>query len=323
VIKQMRARSWAIVAAMATVAILAMGPLGAIDASATTLSFTQQGGFSFGSATWTNHGPAVSGVEYFGATGFLADPTSPNAGQPTFGQIGWGCGSATSSAPQQNCAGLGTVAPRSPVTGLPGVLPADFPVKFRSALDLDVFTGQVTVGGDWVNISSLQHYNRTIGQSANSLTRIDIDTLLSLNTIPPTTGDSDPGFVRIGFNETLNFPPSGSCAPGTGSEPCADIFSFEVAVLDPVFVTVGGVTYRLEFQLIFPPTTFDERTGGTVANGATSCISPSNVCTAEDAISEAIIQMRVIALAVPAPASLLLLGFALSGLGVAGWLRRA
>jgi hypothetical protein len=309
----MRARSWAIVA---------MGPLGAIDASATTLSFTQQGGFSFGSATWTNHGPAVSGVEYFGATGFLADPTSPNAGQPTFGQIGWGCGSATSSAPQQNCAGLGTVAPRSPVTGLPGVLPADFPVKFRSALDLDVFTGQVTVGGDWVNISSLQHYNRTIGQTANTLTRVDIDTLLSLNSIPPTTGDSDPGFVRIGFQETLN---NASPCPGGGTNPCADIFSFEQAVLDPVIVTIDGVQYRLEFQLIFPLTTFDELTGNTVANGVSPCpsLGAGFICTNENAISEVIVQMRVVALAVPAPASLLLLGFALSGLGVAGWLRRA
>jgi len=317
--KQRQGRRWSIVAAMATVAILAVSPLGAIDASATTLSFTQQGGFSFGSATWTNHGPSVSGVEYFGSAGYVvSDPTSPNFGQPTFQEVGWGCGNATSSVPQGSCAGLGTVAPKSPVSGSPP--PTGFPTAFRSALDLDVFTGTVTVGGDWVSISSLQHYNRTIGQSANTLTRVDIDTLLSFDSIPPTGVDSDPGFVRLGFNETLN---AGPCLPTTGAPPCADIFSFEVAALDPVIITIDGVQYQVEFRLIFPPTTFDELTGNTVANGAFPCISAGNVCTAENNISEAIIQMRIIALAVPAPATLLLLGFALSGLGVAGWLRRA
>lgn len=317
--KQMRARSWSIVAAMATVAILAVGPLGAIDASATTLSFTQQGGFSFGSATWTNHGPAVSGVEYFGPTGFVVtDPTSPNFTQPTFQQVGWGCGNATSSDPQGSCAGLGTVTTNSPVSGSPP--PVGFPQNFRSALDLDVFNGDVIVNGGFVNISSLQHYNRTIGQDANSLTRVDIDTLLSLDSQPPTGGDSDAGFVRLGFNETLN---AGPCLPTTGDVPCADIFSFEVALLAPVVVTIDGVQYLLEFNLFFPATTFDERTGQIVANGAFACIGAGFVCTAENQISEVIVQMRVTSIAVPAPASLLLLGFALSGLGVAGWLRRA
>ena len=320
--RQMRARSWSVVAAMATVAILAVGPLGAIDASATTLSFNQQGGFSFGSATWTNHGPSVSGVEYFGSAGFVVtDNTSPNFGQPTFQQIGWGCGNATSSVPQGSCAGLGTVAPKSPVSGSPP--PTGFPTAFRSALDLDVFTGQVIVGGPFVDISSLQHYNRTIGQSANSLTRVDIDTLLSLNAIPPISGgDSDAGFVRIGFNETLN---NAVPCPGGGPNPCADVFTFQQAILAPVIITIDGVQYQLEFQLFFPLTTFDELTGNTVANGVGPCpsLGAGFICTNENAISEVIVQMRVVALAVPAPASLLLLGFALSGLGVAGWLRRA
>jgi hypothetical protein len=316
---QMRARSWSIVAAMATVAILAVSPLGAIDASATDLTFTQVGGFSFGSAQKTATG--VGGVEFFGATGFVVG-SGPNTGQATYGQIGWGCGSASASLGSCSLPALnGLVAPRSPVTGLPAAPPADFPVNYRSALDLDTFSGTVTVGGDWVNISSLQHYNRTIGQNAATLTRIDIDTLLTLDTSPPGGGsDSDAGFVRLGFNETLN---AANPCPGGGPNPCDDIFSFEVAVLNPLIVTVGGVQYQVEFQLIFPLTTVDERTGNTFANGATPCISAGNVCTAENAISEAIIQMRVIALAVPAPATLLLLGFALSGLGVAGWLRRA
>ena len=312
--KQRQGRCWTIVAAMAAVATLALGP---IDASAVTLSYTQQGGFTIGTATST---AGTGGVEFFAPTGFT--PTSgPNTGQATYGEIGWGCGSASASlgACSLPSAPNNTVAPQSPVTGLPAPPAADFPVNYRSALDGDPFSGVVEVGGDWVNIFSLQHYNRTIGQDAASLTQIQIDTLLTLDSIPPTGGDSDAGSATINFQETLN---AGPCQAGTGDVPCPDIFTFAAAEFDPVVVTIDGVQYLLEFQLIFPGTTFDERTGQFVGNGATFCPNGA-ICTAENAISEAIIQMRVVALAVPAPAALLLLGFGLSGLGVVGWLRRS
>jgi hypothetical protein len=182
-------------------------------------------------------------------------------------------------------------------------------------------SGLVTVGGPAVVISSQQHYNRTIGQTSASLTQIDIDTLLTLDTSPPGGGsDSDAGLVRLNFSETLN---DASPCPGGGGNPCDDIFSFDAIALDPVFVTVGGQLYRLDFFLDFPLTTIDERTGAVVPNGATPCITdPSQVCTAENAISEVRVLMTVTAVEVPAPAALLLLGFGLSGLGVAGWLRR-
>jgi hypothetical protein len=313
--KQKRSRM--MVAAAVTVASLALAP---VTASALDLTYTQVGGATINTALSSG---GNGGVEFFGPTGFT--PTSgPNAGNATYEQIGWGCGNAGSSVPQGYCAAPNnTVVPTSPVTGTPPTVgqPAAFPVGFRSALDFDMVSGLVTVGGPAVVISSQQHYNRTIGQTSASLTQIDIDTLLTLDTVPPGGGsDSDAGLVRLNFSETLN---DASPCPGGGGNPCDDIFSFEAIVLDPVFVTVGGQLYRLDFFLDFPVTTIDERTGAVVPNGATPCITdPSQVCTAENAISEVRVLMTVTAVEVPAPAALLLLGFGLSGLGVAGWLRR-
>ena len=257
--KQKRGRM--MVAAAVAVAGLLVGPM---TASALDLQFTQVGGATIGSASQTALGQG--GVEFFGPTGYIAP------GGATYEQIGWGCGSATSSNAGGYCsAATNTAVPTSPVTGLPPTIgqPVDFPQNFRSAIDVDVFSGNVTVGGDWVNLSSTQHYNRTIGQNAASLTQITIDTLLTLDTIPSSTSDTDEGSSTLGFNETINVAPA--CPGGGGPNPCDDIFTFQATTLDPVFLTVGGVLYKIEFQLIFPLTTTDERTGGVFANNAGPC----------------------------------------------------
>jgi len=312
-------QGWKLAAAAAVALGLAFSPIAAM---AVELSFTQQGGFTIGTATSAGPG-TLGGVEFFGPTGFVAP------GGATYGQIGWGCGNATSTAPAGQCSGPNnSIAPQSPVNGTLAGHP-DFPVKFRSALDLDVFStatggGTLTVGDpNFTPISSLQHYNRTISQQSASLSQVTIDSLLTLDTFPPGGGsDSDPDSVVLHFNETLN---AASPCPAGGPNPCADIFTFASSTFQPVIFTVGGVQYQAEFNLSFPVTTFDERTLTTVPNGATPCLDPTtNVCTNENAISEAIIGIRIslVPTTVPAPASLLLLGFGLSGLGVAGWLRR-
>jgi PEP-CTERM motif. len=315
-------QGWKFAAAVAVALGLAFSPVAAM---ATDLTFTQVGGFTIGTASSAPcpTGPcSTNGVEFFGPTGFIVQ-SGPNTGSATYEQIGWGTGNFNSSNPGGlPSAPNNTPVTTSPVTGLPPFVgqPGDFPVNFRSALDVDVFSGQLTVGGPAVAISSLQHYNRTIGQNANSLSQITIDTLLTLDTAPPGGGsDSDAGLVVLGFQETLN---AGPCPVGVPD--CVDIFSFQSIALADVVFTVGGVQYIAHFSLDFPVNTIDERTGGSVPNGATACIDAVHVCTAENAISEARVLMSVTLapVNVPAPASLLLLGFGLSGLGVAGWLRR-
>jgi hypothetical protein len=253
---------------------LALGAFGVNDAAAVPLLYGNFGGFSIGSQTRTQGGQG--GIEFFGPTGYtVANGASPNLGQATYGEIGWGVGSAGSSNPEGNPALDGAVTPTSPVSGAPPAVgqPADFPTNFRSALDGDAFSGEIDVNGDWEDIFSLQHYNRSIGQTANSLTSIDIDTLLVIDTNPPSNSDQDFGFTQLSFSETIN--------------------GFQLTVSDPVFLTVDGVNYLAEFRLILPLTTFDGLTGNTVANGATPCSSSGTVCTAENAIGEAIIQMRI------------------------------
>jgi hypothetical protein len=290
----MRVKGVKAVLAMAAGAVLALATV--TPASAVSFTFTHEGGLTLGSQTDSG---GSGGVEFFGPT-LSAVPN-------TYKEIGWGCNFPNGN----NCAADGLVVANSPVTG---INKGD-----RSAMNVDVFASSVTVGGDWVDITALRHFNRVIDARSAFMTSITIDTLLTINVNPPL---ADPGSAKLAFKETFNGAP---CSDGNPAKSiCDDFFTFDPGDLSDLIIhdDTTGKDYRVEFRVVIPDF-LDLNNNGIidpedVANGAAfDPAHPDRVYTAEDAISEARIQMRLIEIAVPAPAALVLLGVGLLGAAVA------
>ena len=299
-------------AGVATLALI-VGVAG--QASAITLAFSNTAGFRstpgatvqglFGGAPVAGQG----GLDFFNP--ILAPPGPPlgDGSVPAniYQVVGWGCtASATGVIPPASCANAGVVGINAPSATNP------FLSASRSALEATGQFGFLTDAA-WTDITVVRHKNTVI--SGNTLSTVDVDSILRLG--PDPFSGAFPTTNNVRFRETLNIAPcSELAAPGAPVNPllsvCDDFFFVANLDLSPVVLPDGTtIIFRL-----------DPRDGALVCTGdpgqpaicGTYAGPDILLFTEETDINTLAVQARLVA--VPEPASMLLLGAGLVG-GVA------
>ena len=234
--------------AMIGAMVVAAAGLLAQPASAVQFTWSEHGGFEFGTGTLRAGGffgpdsPAVAGhggLEFFQ---LQAAPAPAN----TYRSIGWGCpadGNDDGAVTATTCANGGTAA--EVVTG---VDPATNPN--RSSLVLNVFNSAQSgvldsQTGAEVIISRITHNNNVIDDEANALRTVSISANLVIDAIPPF---SDPNVIPIGFLETINISDCSQTPNPLGSL-CDDEFTFDASGFAPLPFSHLGQNFLLVFDL--------------------------------------------------------------------------
>lgn len=176
-------------------------------------------------------------------------------------------------------------------------------------------TGTIDVG-QTIRTAQIRHTNNAIPSADADLATITLRTLLRILSPDGTTeiiGDGTGGDldVSISFLETLNSAPCVQTSNSIGST-CDDQFTFISLDADIAF-EFEGHSYVLQVRGLLNPdgTSACEDAGG----GQVNCLTP------ESAVSDRFVEITLLELAVPAPASLLLLGLGLVGVGAVPMIR--
>ena len=260
-------------------------------------SFHQYTGFNVTTMTGTH------GVNTNMDLGWYQDPVIPlpptNPPNTYYNTIAWGL-------PYVGGGGLQTGASNDPFGAAANTGNANTDL---SALRVLGHEGTITTGtnmgggfsdwGDFVEISTIYHQNRSISTDSATLKTFTIYSELVFDegsTNIPTPGNGIP----VTFTETVNIP-----------GPVDDYFQFNVSGFAPISFTYGGHEYEVNFAI------------GIDSNSNLHTDFPTNstvtVWTSEDVVSHlnVLAQIRE----VPEPTSIILFGLGALGLGVA-WRRK-
>jgi len=267
-------------------------------------------------------------------SGFLVDNTltSNDPGSP-HNDIGWYQDLTSVPSPPPSTApfqGYNTIAWGLPVTNngglqlsnplfhpLTGNSLTEYSGLFVKGLEGTVVTGADLGGGwsdwgAWQSISTMYHQNRAITIDAKTLTNAVIRSDLFFDHANPGHPNDDiptpVNDVAITFTETPNVSPCSGLNP-IGSV-CDDNWSFYAVTFAPLYFNYGGHVYEAEFQVAVNPDTFADPF--IQFNSGTGQFI---IWTGENRTSSMDVQTRI--REVPEPATLVLLGLGLLGLGFA------